>query len=183
MTLETGSITPWIERLKAGDDAALQPLWERYFRLILRHARSRLPRGAGFDSEGIVVSAFKSFWRAARAGRFPRLNDRHDLWQLLIVITNRKIIDAWHKNGRRASVGEGPLLALAAAEPTPEFVVAIAEELEALLDRLGDDRLRKIALWKMEGDTNQVIADRLELSLRTVANKLNLIRAILQRPR
>ena len=55
------------------------------------------------------------------------------------------------------------------------------EQLNSLLDQLGDDQLRQIAVWKMEGETNQEIADRLACALRTVSNKLNLIRAIFSR--
>jgi hypothetical protein len=38
-----GSVTGWIDRLKAGDPAAAQPLWECYFRRLVRLARRRLP--------------------------------------------------------------------------------------------------------------------------------------------
>jgi hypothetical protein len=40
-----GSVTGWIDRLKAGDPAAARPLWERYFRRMLALARRRLRRG------------------------------------------------------------------------------------------------------------------------------------------
>jgi hypothetical protein len=51
-------------------------------------ARARLrntPRRIA-DEEDVAPSAFDSFCRAARAGRFPRLDDRHDLWQILVLI-------------------------------------------------------------------------------------------------
>src|SRR5437879_3756504 len=34
----------------------------------------------------LSISAFDSFCRAAAHGRFPRLLDRQDLWQLLVLI-------------------------------------------------------------------------------------------------
>ena len=37
-----GSVTVWIGHLKAGDHAAAQRLWERYFRKLVRLARARL---------------------------------------------------------------------------------------------------------------------------------------------
>ena len=61
-------------------------------------------------------------------------------------------------------------------EPNPTFVVQIAEEYNALLDRLGDSVLRKIAVWRMEGYTNDEIAERLGCSRRSVARKLVVIR-------
>ncbi len=50
------------------------------------------------------------------------------------------------------------------------------EELDRLLDALGDPTLRQIATWKMEGYTNEEIAHRLGCARRTVYNKLELIR-------
>src|SRR5437868_5499875 len=37
-----GSISRWIGDLKAGDAAAAQPLWERYFARLVQLARKRL---------------------------------------------------------------------------------------------------------------------------------------------
>ena len=90
-----GSVTAWIEQLKAGDAAAAAPLWQGYFRRLVGLARQKLgaaPRGVA-DEEDVALSAFDSFCRAAAQGRFPRLDDRDDLWQLLVMITTRKAID------------------------------------------------------------------------------------------
>src|SRR5262249_14633252 len=80
-----GSGTHWLGPLKAGDAAAAQPLWERYFRRLAGLARKKLqgsPRLAA-DGEDVAQSAFKSFYRGAEQGRFPDLRDRDDLWRLL----------------------------------------------------------------------------------------------------
>src|SRR5262249_47776007 len=64
-------------RLKEGDRAASQALWERYFRRLVGLARERLrgwPRAAA-DEADVTLSAFDSFCRAAEAGRFPRLDN------------------------------------------------------------------------------------------------------------
>jgi hypothetical protein len=37
-----GSVTAWIEQLKAGDTAAAAPLWQGYFRRLVGLARQRL---------------------------------------------------------------------------------------------------------------------------------------------
>src|ERR1043165_1882401 len=84
-----GSITRWIGQLKAGDPVAAQLLWERYFRRLVGLARKKLdgaPRRMA-DEEDVALSAFDSFCRGAEHGRFPRLEDRDDLWRLLVVIT------------------------------------------------------------------------------------------------
>ena len=64
------------------------------------------------------------------------------------------------------------------AEPTPEFAAMVAEQYQRLLDSLGDEALRSIAVWKMEGDTVKEIACKLGCSERTVANRLKLIRSL-----
>lgn len=90
-----GSVTRWIDLLKAGDAGAAQKLWERYFPRLVGLARKKLQgakKGVA-DEEDVALNAFDSFCRGAEAGRFPRLDDRDNLWQLLVVLTARK---AWH---------------------------------------------------------------------------------------
>src|SRR5581483_5528352 len=87
-----GSVTQWIFELRAGQRAAVQNLWERYFQRLVELVRRRLrgvPRQAA-DEEDVALSAFESFCRAAEQGRFPKLEDREDLWQLLVVLADRK---------------------------------------------------------------------------------------------
>jgi DNA-directed RNA polymerase specialized sigma24 family protein len=66
-------------------------------------------------------------------------------------------------------------------EPTPEFAAQIADEFNFLLNRLENDTLRSVALWKLEGFTNDEIAEKLECVPRTVERKLQLIRTLWQR--
>lgn len=78
----------WIDQLKAGDRDATSPLWERYFRRLVGLARQRLssrPRLAA-GAEDVALSAFDSSFRGAENGRFPRLQDRNDLWHVLVTI-------------------------------------------------------------------------------------------------
>lgn len=196
----SGSITRWIGGLKSGDQDAARALWERYFDRLARLARAKLAgvRSAVADEEDAALSAFDSFCRAAEAGRFPQLGGRDDLWRLLVSLTARKAINQ-RKHAARLKRGGGRVLdeaALAAPgddeagsglaavvgdEPTPEFAAMVAEEYQRLLEILGDDALRQIALWKLEGETNDRIAERLGRSPRTVAYKLELIRKLWER--
>jgi DNA-directed RNA polymerase specialized sigma24 family protein len=187
-----GSITAWIGRLKAGDAEAARPLWETYFHRLVELARRKLgdrPRAVA-DEEDAALSAFDSFCRRAREGRFPDLNDRTDLWQVLFMLTARKAVNLL-RGEARAKRGGGQVRhasALAAAddadafaevmgaEPTPELAAQVAEECGRLLDGLGDAELRSVAVAKMEGYSNAEIAERLGRSLATVERKLQLIR-------
>jgi DNA-directed RNA polymerase specialized sigma24 family protein len=187
------SVTEWIESLKAGDDLAAEKLWSRYFASLVRLARDRL-RGAAraaADEEDAALNAFDSFVRGAACGRYPRLDDRNDLWRLLVVITERKAADqAQHERRQKRGGGKldrlqsnrgdvdwrGEVAGVAGAMPTPEFAAMVADEYRSLLARLRDDSLRKVALLRMEGYTNSDVARRLGCSLRTVARKVEIIR-------
>jgi DNA-directed RNA polymerase specialized sigma24 family protein len=54
----------------------------------------------------------------------------------------------------------------------------VTEEYRRLLEALGDETLCRVAVWRMEGYTNDEIAARLGCSRRSVANRLELIREI-----
>src|SRR5262249_23475126 len=159
-------------------------LWENYFHQLVKLARDKLralPRRVA-DEEDVALSAFDSFCRGAEQGRFPRLADRHDLWQVLLVITQRKAIDLIQHEGRekpacrKAQPGDGPPgAALAGREPDPAFAAQVAEECQRLLGVLPDD-LRLLAVRKMEGHTNVEVAGLLGWSLAKVERRLRLIR-------
>ena len=185
-----GSVTRWIGPLQAGEQAAAQELWERYFRRLVVLARKKLQgtRLAASDEEDIALSAFDSFCRGAEAGRFPNLRDRQELWRLLVVLTARKAAHLLRDQVRQKRGGQVVAPAQAAAEvgleqllsrePTPQFAAQVAEECQRLLDRLGDGELRTVALWKMEGYTHQEIAAKLGCVPRTVDRKLRAIRSL-----
>lgn len=192
-----GSVTHWIDELKAGNREAAQPLWERYFRRLVPLARRHLKGSSRrvADEEDVLISAFDSFFDGIQQRRFPDLYDRNDLWRLLVVITARKAINQT-KRYRRLKRGGGKVRggsAFAAGgsdsdlanvigeEPTPEFAALVADELRTMLDLLEDELLRDIAVWKMEGYANAEIAALADVSSRTVARKLGLIRKKLER--
>jgi DNA-directed RNA polymerase specialized sigma24 family protein len=189
-------ITDWICQLQAADRTAAGNLWDCYFPRLVRLARQVLqgaPRRAA-DEEDVALSAFDSFCRGAEQGRFPQLNDRDNLWQLLVAITVRKALDQIHherrqKRGGGKVRGESALqeglssdLAgieqIASQEPTPESAALMADECRRLFQLLDDDELRQIALWRMEGYTTEEIAGKRRCSLRRVERKLRLIRTI-----
>lgn len=187
------SVSTWIGKLKQGEAEAAQRLWERYFVRLVEMARSRLrglPRQVT-DEEDVALSAFHSFCQAAAQKRFPQLNNRDDLWQLLVMHTARKAINQRRYQQRRKRGGgdEGvrPLTGPAAdaaleeaigPEPDPQFAALVAEEFQLLLDHLNDPELRTIALRKLDGFSNREIAQHLDCSLRSVERKLAVIRGL-----
>jgi DNA-directed RNA polymerase specialized sigma24 family protein len=63
-------------------------------------------------------------------------------------------------------------------EPSPELAAQVADECRRLLALLPSETLRQVALWKMEGYTNEEIAQRLGCVRFTVDRKLRSIRQI-----
>jgi DNA-directed RNA polymerase specialized sigma24 family protein len=190
---DQGTVTRLIVELKQGQAHAAQQLWELYFRRMVELARHRLtgtPRQMA-DEEDIALSAFDSFCRGAENGKFTQLSDRENLWPLLVSITAHKAVDLIRyqnrkKRGGNAGESDGRLSALdleelISTEPTPEFAAEVSEQFESLLSRLQDDILRSVALWKLEGFSNDEIAEKLSCVPRTVERKLQTIRTIWER--
>jgi RNA polymerase sigma factor (sigma-70 family) len=193
---EPGSISQLIVALKAGDDEAVTPIWERYFARLVELACRRLrsfPRRAA-DEEDVVATAFESFFQRARKGCFPDLHDRHSLWRLLVSITERKASNLRRDEGRQKrgggkvlgdsalphddmSHGKAVAPSLADESPSPELAAIFAEEVRRLLGLLKDDALRCVATLKLEDYTNKEIADKMDCSLATIERRLRLIRA------
>ncbi len=189
---DAGSITRCIVEMKAGDDAAVQTLWHRYFRGLVRLARTRLGRSprAAADEEDVALSAFHSLCVGAAGNRFPRLDDRDDLGRLLATITARKALDQMGRQ-RRLKRGGGRVLdeselagrgggagldGIAGLGPTPEVAAALAEGHSRMFDALRDESLRRVARMRLEGYSVAEVAQRLGCNRRTVTRKLDLIR-------
>ena len=193
-----GSVTHWINDLKAGDSDAASELWKRYFQRVIALARDKLRKlnhKQALDGEDVAQSAFISLCDGASHGRFDKLSDRDDLWRLLVVITSRKAADLNQRDHRLKrgggrvikeselirpgvadSFGDAPLNAIADDEPTPAFAAMLAEEYANRLAMLPKPELRQIAVLRMQGYTNEEIAAQLGCAVRTVARRLDWIR-------
>lgn len=196
LPLSQQSVTAWLGQLKSGDSAAAQQLWQRYLDRLIRLAHRKLgecPQRAA-DEEDVVLSAFHAFLHGVDGQRFARLSDRDDLWQILAMLTERKAIALMRREGAAkrgagqvrgesafgvpggmTSVGEG-IGQLVGYEPTPQFAAELAEQLRRRLASLEDDQMRQVALAKLEGYTNQELAQKLGTNLRAVERQLRLIR-------
>ena len=192
------SVTMWIEGLKGGDERSAQQLWERYFSQLVQVANAKLPAGVrrDFDEEDVAISAFHSLCVGVQQGNFPRLDDRKNLWSLLVVITARTAMNRirsskTQKRGSGAVLGESVFLKpstnmedingihqIIGREPSPEFAAEVSEQCERLLALLPDESMRELALLKLQGHSNKDAADRLKCGLRTIERRLGLIRRI-----
>ncbi len=153
------SVSEWIDQLKEGDGKAAQRLYQRYVERVVALARTKLgglPRRV-VDEEDVAQIAWNSFFQGVSAGRFPKLQDRDDLWQVLFVIIKRKAADQFRRQlaikrgggrgqdqfaelGGSDSSGRG-VERIVARDPTPEDAALLAEELRLRLEQLGDQDL------------------------------------------
>jgi hypothetical protein len=175
-----------IAQLKTGDRQATERIWNKYFKRLIGLARNKLrfaPRAAR-DEQDIALSALDSFFRGVEANRFPRLEDRNNLWHLLVTLTVRKAYRHLKEERRHPvqhfsalAYEEGRVMEIIGREPTPQFAAQVAEEYSRRLSAL-DDKLRTVAELKLAGYLNAQIAAHFRVVERTVERWLGMIRRI-----
>tara|TARA_R110002049_G_scaffold285698_4_gene466990 strand:- start:118988 stop:119650 length:663 start_codon:yes stop_codon:yes gene_type:complete len=189
------NVSHWIDLVKIGDSSAANHIWEHYFDRLVRSVRARLygQNRAVTDEEDIVLSVFESFYGAAEHGRFPDLSDRDDLWQLLLRMSARKVVDkrrhdlrqrrggnvvvhSFHPAGDDGADGNGRIIEAIGDEPSPEMVLMMQESVEQFFSHLGVGQLADLAGAKLEGYSNAELAQRFGCSERTIERRLHLIR-------
>ena len=189
---EQQSVSEWVCSLKDGDAEAAQLLWDRYFQKLVEQAEKRLrshhcPEGA-VVAEDVAASVFESLWKGANRGRFQQVTDRDELWWLLLAMTRRKVVShIRHSMAQQRFPGKistslsgtaagSHYQELVSNEPTVESVVMMRDQFSFLLGLLRDDKLRQIAVLKLEGHSNEEICRILAVSSATATRKVRLIR-------
>lgn len=191
----THSVSVFLDQLKTQHDSDVAgEIWQRYMTRLLPLASKKLRglRNPAVDADDIMVSVFDRFFQAVKEDRFAKLDTRDDLWQILLVLTDRKVADQYRRanatkrgSGRVTSIeglgGEDSttdyLRELADQSPSPEFAVSFANEVEVALGKL-DETARRVATLRMEGFATREIAEELGISLSSVERKLRLIRSV-----
>ncbi|QDU28091.1 RNA polymerase sigma factor [Anatilimnocola aggregata] len=169
-----------LKRCEAGDSSAEQALFKRYVARLTLLARSRLSRrlASRVDPEDVVLSAYRSFFVAARHQHFD-LQRSGDLWRLLVQITLAKVYDQAERHhaqrrdvrrevpaedGTTASAGWLPAIA---RDPSPAEVAQAIDELERLLAALPEIGGQILQL-RLQGYRQDEIAEQVGCSERTV---------------
>jgi RNA polymerase sigma-70 factor, ECF subfamily len=187
------SFAELMTRLRDGDQTAAGEVFGRFIRRLVSLATSQFDSWIRLkvDVEGVVQSAFKSFFVGHGEGRFEGLADWDSLWSLLTVITLRKCNrrheylraecrDPGREVERPDSPGgeEGWWEAID-REPTPLEAAMLTEMVERLLNGL-DPPERAIVELSLQGYTTAEVADRLGRSERTVRRVRGRVRDRLQ---
>lgn len=194
MSDSIGPFSELMQRLRDRDPDAEAEVFQRYARRLVGLAASRLPdhMRAKFDAEDVVQSAFNSFFQRQAAGQFE-LDGWDNLWTMLTVITVRKCghrLEQFHTRRRdvRREVTLGstsdddsrPGRQVADPEPTPSEVLALEETIEQVTGGLKATD-QPILLLKLQGYTNEEVADLIGRSERHVYRVLERIRHRLER--
>ena len=185
--------------MKQGDPESVRELWDRYLRRVTGLAKRRLAGDVKrvVDEDDVAQSVFRSLCLGAADGEFPELQDRNDLWPLLAKITNRKAINQLRRANRKKRGGgevrgesvlqqnrEGPSVGfdeIASDAESPEMNAQLTEECDRLLAALPDDTYRFVIWKRLEGHSNDEIADLLGVTTRSVERKIQNARDVLAR--
>lgn len=196
------SVSDWIDSLKKGSLEAARKIWQRYVEQLVRAADQRLkqmPRRV-LDGEDIAQEAFDRFFRGVKENRFSQIDDRHDLWTLLIMLADRRANDYMRRElakkrgkghvrgdsavtspGNSSASRSGGLDGLPGPQVTPASADGLIRLIQRIFPELGDVTLQQIALDRMANYSVAEIASRQGMPLRSAERKLDLIRQILEK--
>jgi DNA-directed RNA polymerase specialized sigma24 family protein len=157
--------------VRADGQEAAQRLYNRYLRRLADHVRKRMNGTSRrmSDEEDVAHAALTSLFTQIRRGSFPQVANRCDLWQVLIMLANRRLADLKRrqfslKRGAGREVGEsalgecgdasGDCRAIAQVighDPSPEMVVELEDLCRRLLEQLDDPLLKRMPTGSVPG--------------------------------
>lgn len=181
------SVTRWIHELSQGDDTAARRLWEFLHPRIVRIAEKNMKRNSAStdDAEDVAQSCFHLLFQSIRNGNYTNIQDRDELWRLAAVVTLNRVRDRARRDNRERRGGgrdriplEQVMESLSSEQLDPDLAAITREECRRMLDRLERQDVQLVALLKVEGYTNEEIADQLNCTRRTVQRRLNFIRDV-----
>jgi RNA polymerase sigma-70 factor (ECF subfamily) len=181
-----------VERWRQGDQKAAEELFQLYVARLVAIVGDRISRRfvRHFDPGDVIQSAFRSFFMGAREGRFEFERDG-DLWRLLVAVTLNKLrikVRSFRAEKRDVEREEYvPSLDELCAEhaddlarePTPVAAVALADEVDALMQALNPNE-RTMLEMRLQGYDLDEIARATGRCERTVRRVLDKVRALLQ---
>lgn len=193
--LSPSEFTEIVRRVESGDQEASAELWNHCYPRLLNYCRAKLPEHLRrvLDEEDVALSAFKSYCLGAVKGRTGTVNSRDEFWRYLFCIAGRKaqgyirhqtrekrgggrvrgesVFDAG--DARQSEVG---IEQCAGNAESPAMLAQFTDDCQRLFDLLDDDRLRAIALLRVEGHSVDEIGQRIGCAKRSVERRLKLIR-------
>lgn len=190
MTTEPGSITQWLQRLHSGEADAAKEIWNRYYPRVVRLAALQLIKSddRSIDEEDVAQSTFRTVYLAVMNGKYPDIEDRRDLWRLLLVSTLNRVRrhyrdrHTFKRSANELVTQDQSRRRLIMEISGPDAQAEMADLIETLFRRLDQEdptgELRQIALLKLEEHSASAIARRLKRRKNHVLQRIRLIRIL-----
>jgi RNA polymerase sigma factor (sigma-70 family) len=192
---DLGSISRAIAGFEGMEEEAAKILWERFFERLTRYASQNIYKRHRrfFDGEDIAGSAMFALLDGLKKGKFEKVNNRDQLWQILTTIAARKTINRgqFHDREKRgggkvrgsSAIQKGQETAnlikyISRLDDDPAKFVELEMTCEELLTALPDDGYRQITLMRLAGLSNQEISNQVGCSTRTIDRKIRAIELI-----
>ena len=180
-SMNEASESVWLEsvvHLKNGYEADAV---SRFTGRLLALAKSRMPNrlNGRIDPEDVVQSVFRSFFHRNQSGQFV-FDETSDVWRLLAAITYRKVqqtIRHHHRQQRdvKRETLSDDLSPVTESEATVSSLAMMEELIDRIVDRIPETH-RCILTLRLENYSIEEIADKVQVSSRTVERALALIR-------
>ncbi len=179
----------WLEAYRSGDSEAAEKLWDRYSSRVKRLAGSWLGRvrPKTFDEYDVAISTFDELFSAIEQGRYGDISGPDALWSLIARIAIRKAKD--RLRGERALKRQGgPQMMTVSLDDTgldldvpddtvaPELVAIMTDEVRHLLTAFEDEEIERLVMLKLDGHTNDEIAQSLGYSRSSIQRMLRTVR-------
>lgn len=187
---DIGSVSYWLKELKTGDSLAVEAIWYRYYQRVVELAsrKMKVNPDRAVDGEDIAQLAMHRFCTNATLGCYPNLDDREQLWDLLVVFTLNRIrkhlraCNRLKRSGQHSQVFEFSQLEVLKDLQTPEAPTIMADMVDAWLNRLDQEdpsgQLKQIAIWSMDGISGSDVARILKKRKSFVLHQIRLIRLL-----
>jgi RNA polymerase sigma-70 factor (ECF subfamily) len=157
-----------VREIKLGDEKAFQLIYENYCRQLIRFAASYLPDIS--DAEEIVQNVFVELWE-----KREQLDPEHFVKNYLYKVTVNKA----YNHLKRKVVERKYLQCLDVLEASTVneaekkiYREELAGAINQLLSQLPEQQRNIFHLSRWEGLSNKEIAERLQISVRTVENQV-----------
>lgn len=170
----TGTVTHLLHDFRSGSDEAAADLFRYFLPRMCKQLSWVSSCLRVHDEEDIAVTAFYKFCEAVKESRFDEISDRTELWHVLSIIAVRQAADTRRFENAKMRQSENGTVSisllrtpLASVDNRPDLQIELLEQCEHFLSSLNDDQMRLVAEKKLEGYTNQEIANQLGISKRT----------------
>lgn len=170
--------------LQTGQQQAARQIYERFVDQLIRLDAKRLNRklGAQADPESVALSVFESFFERQAKGEFAL----HNWGMVLGLLSHIAIRKCLNRNRALTTQKRGAGAAIpfedwqkAAAGPTPEDEIMVADLLTHALSRFEDEEREMIDAY-MQGATTEAVATQTGFSKRTIERVLERFRTLLR---